>query len=409
MRDLGEVLFYGLDSSLPVRVNPDNVVNDYGNKLLTLCKSSGLRILNGRHSLGMDKDFTFVGPRGMSVVDYLISSPDVFKLIDQFIVSNFNMFSDHAPLHIRLKSGNYLNSTSGGAFCENQMTRQFIWNQDLQSQAREVLLEHSEELMSYIQKNPSESQSSIDESIDMFTSRLTDLMRPCFEISKVTPKVGQVSKIPRVHSGVNSMDKPWFNEKLKRKYRIYRSALCHFNSYKNKENQLKLMEAKKIYKKSEAKLKRQYLRKEGDLIEHLRKHNPKEFYKHFHRRKNKNNSIDLESFQQHFQELATFSNNTSIETPVDTGHTVFDELEMEITIKEISAGIDHLKRKKSHGLDYVLNEYFIEFKDIFLPQLCIIFNRILTSGFFPTQWSDAVIIPVFKKGDPDDPNNYIVA
>ena len=56
LRDLGEVLFYGLDSSLPVRVNPDNVVNDYGNKLLTLCKSSGLRILNGRHSLGMDKD-----------------------------------------------------------------------------------------------------------------------------------------------------------------------------------------------------------------------------------------------------------------------------------------------------------------------------------------------------------------
>ena len=71
LRDQGEVLFYGLDSSLPVRVNPDNVVNDYGNKLLTLCKSSGLRILNGRHSLGMDKDFTFVGPRGMSVVDYL--------------------------------------------------------------------------------------------------------------------------------------------------------------------------------------------------------------------------------------------------------------------------------------------------------------------------------------------------
>ena len=185
----------------------------------------------------------------MSAVDYLLSSPDVFKLIDQFIVCNFNMFSDHAPLHIRLKSGNYLNSTAGGAFCENQMTRQFIWNQDLQSQAREVLLEHSEELMSCIQKKPSESQSSIDESIDMFTSRLTDLMRPCFEISKVTPKVGQVSKIPRVHSGVNSMDKPWFNEKLKRKYRIYRSALCHFNSYKNKENQLKLMEAKKSYKK----------------------------------------------------------------------------------------------------------------------------------------------------------------
>ena len=155
------VLFYGLDSNLPVRVNPDNVVDDFGNKLLNLCKSSGLRIMNGCHSLGMDKDFTFVGPRGMSVVDYLLSSPGVFQLIDQFIVSNFNMFSDHAPLHIRLKSGSYLNSTAGGAFCENQMARLIIWNQDLQSQAREVLLEHSEELVSCIQKTKSESQSSI--------------------------------------------------------------------------------------------------------------------------------------------------------------------------------------------------------------------------------------------------------
>ena len=89
----------------------------------------------------------------------------------------------------------------------------------------------------------------------------------------------------------------------------------------------------------------------------------------------------MESFQKIFQELAIFSSNTNTEIPVDTGHTVFDELDMEITIKEISDAIDHLKRGKSHGLDYVLNEYFIEFKDIFLPQLCIIFNRILASVF----------------------------
>ena len=108
-------------------------------------------------------------------------------------------------------------------------------NQDLQSQAREVLLEHSEELMSCIKKNPSESQSSTDESIDLFTSRLADLMRPCFEISKVTPKVGQVSKIPRVHSGVNSMNKPWFHEELKEiPYISLKTKKTNYNSWKPK-------------------------------------------------------------------------------------------------------------------------------------------------------------------------------
>lgn len=72
-------------------------VNDLGNKLLSLWKSSGLKILNGRHNLGIDKDYTFVGPRGMIVVDYVIhvSTPDVFLKIEQFIVANF---IDHAPL-----------------------------------------------------------------------------------------------------------------------------------------------------------------------------------------------------------------------------------------------------------------------------------------------------------------------
>ena len=138
----------------------------------------------------MDKEFTFVGPRGMSFADYFVSS-NVFRLFDPFIASNFNMFFDHTPLRIRPKSGNFLNSTAGGSFCENQITQQFTWNQDLHFQAREVLLDHSEELVSCIKKNPSESQSSIDESVDLFTSRLTHLIQCCFENSKVTPKVGQ--------------------------------------------------------------------------------------------------------------------------------------------------------------------------------------------------------------------------
>ena len=34
------------------------------------------------------------------------------------------------------------------------------------------------------------------------------------------------------------------------------------------------------------------------------------------------------------------------------------------------------------------------------------FNLILDTGFFPTSWTKAVIIPVFKKGDINDLNNY---
>ena len=43
------IFSYTSDCNLSTRVNPDNVRNEYGSQLLKMCKSTGLRILNGRH------------------------------------------------------------------------------------------------------------------------------------------------------------------------------------------------------------------------------------------------------------------------------------------------------------------------------------------------------------------------
>ena len=54
--------------------------------------------------------------------------------------------------------------------------------------------------------------------------------------------------------------------------------------------------------------------------------------------------------------------NMYVETPVDTGHTVFYELlvDMVITTEEILDAVDHLKKEKFHDLNYmyILNKYF---------------------------------------------------
>jgi hypothetical protein len=41
-----------------------------------------------------------------------------------------------------------------------------------------------------------------------------------------------------------------------------------------------------------------------------------------------------------------------------------------------------------------------------IPILCKLFNCILDTGYFPSSWSSAVIVPILKKGDTTDPNNY---
>lgn len=106
LQEVAEIHTYRVDNVLPVRINPNNTVNDFGLKLRSLCKSSGLRILNGRHKLKMDTDFSSMGVRGLSVVNYCKSTPDIFKRIDKFIVSSFTTWSDHAPLHIQFQTFN---------------------------------------------------------------------------------------------------------------------------------------------------------------------------------------------------------------------------------------------------------------------------------------------------------------
>lgn len=41
-----------------------------------------------------------------------------------------------------------------------------------------------------------------------------------------------------------------------------------------------------------------------------------------------------------------------------------------------------------------------------LPYLCSIYNIVLDTGYFPSAWSDEILVPVFKSGEVNDPANY---
>ena len=65
--------FIDNDDYIPKRKNKDFVLDTYGQKLISLCKSTNIIIANGRYQ--MDKDIgqhTFCSHKGMSMVDYLI-------------------------------------------------------------------------------------------------------------------------------------------------------------------------------------------------------------------------------------------------------------------------------------------------------------------------------------------------
>ena len=63
--------------------------------------------------------------------------------------------------------------------------------------------------------------------------------------------------------------------------------------------------------------------------------------------------------------------------------------------------------KKAPGTDSLLNEMIKHRRYYLIPSLERIFNDIIETGTFPTEWNIGVIKPIYKKkGDKKCPANY---
>ena len=77
----------------------DNELNNHCKRLLKICRTADLTIMNGRscvNSLG--RPLTFHGKSGVSVVDYAICDQDLFHSIANFVVKEPSSLSDHSPI-----------------------------------------------------------------------------------------------------------------------------------------------------------------------------------------------------------------------------------------------------------------------------------------------------------------------
>ena len=84
----------------------------------------------------------------------------------------------------------------------------------------------------------------------------------------------------------------------------------------------------------------------------------------------------------------------------------FNELNYRITLDELNSHIRKLKLGKASSQDGIINEMIKCSSAPALNKLLEIFNRILSTGNYPTAWRINLLTPLHKKGDQNIPGNY---
>ena len=79
---------------------------------------------------------------------------------------------------------------------------------------------------------------------------------------------------------------------------------------------------------------------------------------------------------------------------------------MRISEKEVIDSIKELRGGKAGGADGVMIEMIKCSAHILIGYFVGLFNSILDTGNFPRAWSESIIVPIHKRGNHADPDNY---
>ena len=329
--------FIDYEQDIPTdrRTEDNKPPNTFGRKILNMCKSTGLRVCNGRFGDDSAK-ITFQNKNGCSIIDYMLlnTGSSAFDNINNFIVDKFNTFSCHAPLLIDLKLSDKF-KVDKICTCKTVKYNTYKWDEGQKDRVREELLNNSDKIEN-LMNDISEETVNIDNIVQNMNAILSDVADKYVktEVTKTVKCDYCISKQRKHFVGERSnrsADKPWINDECKELYIKYKRTLSDFNRNRNNENRLLLNLAKQKFKCMEKRLKSRYKHQRGNMLSSMKKTNPKCFFRKFRRRRKAvKHSLSLNDFMTHFKNLvnrddiATFDQNGQPEV-------IFEELDRPFT------------------------------------------------------------------------------
>ena len=338
------------------RATEDAVINKEGREWITLMETYGLTLLNGNVNGDRTGNITRMGysNQEQAVLDYAAITTNSFQTIDSMKVG-VETNSDHFPLEISLKES---------IVSENQEPKiRQSWRQNDKLNFKERLINSG----------------------------------PANGWNEVHKKLWEATNKRRVQT---VKEKEWWNEKcfILRKEMWDVLAMVRAGV---REVQL-FREAKRAYKvaiKEAKELHDNKIRQELDRVTSVN-----EGWKFI--KKYKYNAVQSvaaikEPMQIHFKQLLQGEEEEENDIPSSSlsEHPALTEAEFTEALRLV-------KENKAAGPDNLKGEAFIHADAGTKEELRLLLENILNGGAVPSEWCEATIIPIYKKGDPLDPGNY---
>ena len=389
------------------RFSEDTVVNSSGLKLLDICKCSDLRVVNGR--VGEDRGigaFTFLASTGKSAIDYALAQHSLFPSISNFIVHDMFSCSSHVPIQLNIKATYTVTENN----VEEMIVDKLVWDES-KIQEFNDLLNNSEVYLNSIVSDVLTLKTDVSNGIESFAK---ELYKNAFKIFGVRKRV-ILSSNQHNNTFKRQHKNPWFTNECENARREFKHANKQYRRQRTPESSNLVVIKRRFFRKVNKRAKAQYNNKKKSELNNAAKHNPKKFWDLVRKYKNKykrNGEISALEFYNHFRELFS-ENDTFVNDDVENltnndlhTNANIDQLDSDFSLDEITKAISALKRGKSPGLDMLIPELFLESKLFLAPLLCKLFNFIYNKCEYPESWTRGMLVPVPKKGNLNDVDNY---
>ena len=380
------------------RESHDTETNQFGETLLDFCNIFDCYILNGLVHYGFDESCTFISNAGSSLVDYFMASFDLFSKLSWKSLSMSDMLlSDHLPvtLIIALKtdlSKDTLNTNNQKTTFVNKL----MWDKTKET---EVMANFNDiDISNRLEAALQEVEHDVDQALNTFN----DCMKNAADcMVKTCAFPGKKRCI-------------WFDQECKDMKREGKRLLRLFWKKRLESDRLEYVRIKRDYRKLLKQKKQDFRRNTAESLA-ANANKSGEFWKELNKlsggntKKSVSDNISLENWFKHFQGVFS-QDDTSDENGSHIYHDISDAkdhcLNTNITENEVRDSIRKLNNGKAGGIDGIVPEMLKVGGERIVRFLTVLFNRVFDTGIYPREWSKAIVIPIFKKGDTDKPDNY---